>query len=242
MLVGVVQGCCTALCTDLDSPVYAACWEQEYTNTLIATFDPGTLWDEFGVDHDIIPFTNDFPQADIHELLSPDLLHQIIKGTFKDHLVTWVGDYLEIEHSKTEAAQIMDDIDRREVFCELDHSLIHYIHLIQEFGAPNGLCSSITESRHITAVKKPWRRSNRWEALGQMLTTNQRFDKLAALQADYESRGMIPVSCNTTPKPKPHDPLDEDGCAPTNDLVQGNVSLARTRSMQKLFYFGAILE
>ncbi len=35
------------------------------------------------------------------------------------------------------------------------HSLSHYRHLIQEFGAPNGLCSSITESKHIKAVKEP---------------------------------------------------------------------------------------
>lgn len=34
------------------------------------------------------PFTAHFPCADIHLLLSPDLWHQIIKGTFKDHLVT----------------------------------------------------------------------------------------------------------------------------------------------------------
>ena len=33
------------------------------------------------------------------------------------------------------------------------HVLIHYIHL---FGAPNGLRSSITESKHIKAVKEPW--------------------------------------------------------------------------------------
>ncbi|KAG6839004.1 hypothetical protein C0991_006648 [Blastosporella zonata] len=37
------------------------------------------------------------------------------------------------------------------------HSMVHYRHLIQEFGAPNGLCSSITESKHIKAVKEPWR-------------------------------------------------------------------------------------
>ena len=60
------------------------------------------------------------------------------------------------------------------------HSLSHYRHLIEEFGAPGGVCSSITESRHITAVKKPWRRSSRYKALGQMLITNQRLDKLAA--------------------------------------------------------------
>ena len=60
------------------------------------------------------------------------------------------------------------------------HSLIHYRRLIQMFGAPNGLCSSITESKHIKAVKKPWRRSSRYQALGQMLLINQRMDKLAA--------------------------------------------------------------
>jgi hypothetical protein len=32
------------------------------------------------------------------------------------------------------------------------HSLTHYPHQIHEFGAPGGLCSSITESQHITAV------------------------------------------------------------------------------------------
>jgi len=36
------------------------------------------------------------------------------------------------------------------------HSLVHYPHQICEFGAPAGLCSSITESQHITAIKRPW--------------------------------------------------------------------------------------
>ena len=61
------------------------------------------------------PFTFDFPRADIHEILSPDLLHQLIKGTFKDHLVTWVGEYLVLEHGQTRANEILDDIDRRYV-------------------------------------------------------------------------------------------------------------------------------
>ena len=60
------------------------------------------------------------------------------------------------------------------------HVAVHYLYLIQAFGAPNGLCSSITESKHIKAVKEPWRRSSRWNALKQMLTTNSRLDKLAA--------------------------------------------------------------
>ena len=53
-----------------------------------------------------------FPQADINELLSPDILHQVIKGTFKDHLVTWVNDYIKAEYSASESQKILDDIDR----------------------------------------------------------------------------------------------------------------------------------
>jgi Plavaka transposase len=60
-------------------------------------------------------FTTHFPRADIHELLSPDLLHQVIKGTFKDHLVDWVAEYLESVHGKTRSKEILADIDRRYV-------------------------------------------------------------------------------------------------------------------------------
>ena len=89
----------------------------------------------------------------------------------------------------------------REVFVEYgirvglslprQHSLKHYPDSVWAFGSPNGLCSSITESRHITAVKKPWRRSNHNDALGQMLVTNQRLDKLAAARVDFTTRGML---------------------------------------------------
>jgi hypothetical protein len=71
------------------------------------------------------------------------------------------------------------------------HSLGHYPQLIRLFGAPNGLCSSITESKHIESVKNPYRDSNRCDPLGQMLVTNQRTDKLAAARVDFETRGML---------------------------------------------------
>ena len=75
------------------------------------------------------------------------------------------------------------------------HSLTHYLGLIRAFGAPNGLCSSITESKHIKAIKEPWRRSSHYKALGQMLLTNQRLDKLAAARVDFSIRGMLDGTC-----------------------------------------------
>jgi hypothetical protein len=74
------------------------------------------------------------------------------------------------------------------------HFLVHYPKLICDFGAPNGLCSSITESKHISAVKQPWRRSNRWNPLEQILLTNQRLDKLTAAKALFESQGILDKS------------------------------------------------
>ncbi|KAH7905005.1 hypothetical protein BJ138DRAFT_1233720 [Hygrophoropsis aurantiaca] len=298
MLAGIVQNWCakcTALPENLDGN--GGRRTRELTDLLTSTLSSDVLWDQYGIDDDIVPFTNDFPRADIHAILTPDLLHQVIKGTFKDHLVQWTGDYLQSEHGEARANEIMDDIDRRIAatphfpglrrfphgrrfkqwtgddskalmkvylpaiaeyvpmqlvqclqafldFCYLvrrseiaqdtlteaeralqrfhetreifrdsevrptgfslprQHSLVHYIRLIQEFGAPNGLCSSITESRHITAVKRPWRRSSRFEALGQMLLTNQRLDKLAGARAEFVARGMLPPT-HKKPSQKP---------------------------------------
>ncbi|KAG9223441.1 hypothetical protein PLEOSDRAFT_154734 [Pleurotus ostreatus PC15] len=286
-LAAIVQGWCPkcdARPEDLDAPD-AHRRTHEKTDLLIESFDPGILWDDWGIRSDIVPFTHGFPRADIHELPTPDLLHQTIKGTFKDHLVTWVGEYLVLTHGEARAHTIIQDIDRhisavpafpglrrfpdgrdfnqwtgddskalmkvylaaiaghvpdnmvqclaafldfcyiarknalfatdlqcmtdtlhrfhelREVFIQTavrddislprQHALKHYIRSIRLFGSPNGLCSSITESKHIKAVKEPWRRSNRFNALAQMLRTISRLDKLAAARTEFKQRGMM---------------------------------------------------
>lgn len=70
-------------------------------------------------------------------------------------------------HTEDTLVEMKVHLDRfhkyREVFIETQvrtnfnpprqHSIRHYIQLIQEFGALNGLCSSITESAHICAIK-----------------------------------------------------------------------------------------
>ncbi|KAI0311166.1 hypothetical protein OF83DRAFT_1069266, partial [Amylostereum chailletii] len=291
LLACVVQNWCpkcTAPSDDLDC-AHALPRSQEYREKAVDLWSLGKLWDGYGIVGDIVPYTDGFPRADINELLSMDLLHQLIKGGFKDHLVTWVGEYLEIAHGKTCAKQIMDDIDRRISlapaflgirrfhqgrnfkqwtgddskalmkvyvnaieghvptdmvhaisvyldFCyiarraelteddldDLDdaltcfhqyrtvfqqygvralgpkgfslprqHSMKHYRELIEWFGAHNGLCTSITEAKHIKAVKEPWCRSNKYNTLGQMLQINQRIDKMAALRVDLQKQGML---------------------------------------------------
>ena len=75
------------------------------------------------------------------------------------------------------------------------HALVHYRQHIRNFGAPNRLCSSLTESKHISAVKKPWRRLNRFNALQQMLIINTRNDKLATARVDFVLREMLEGTC-----------------------------------------------
>ncbi|THG97315.1 hypothetical protein EW026_g4652 [Hermanssonia centrifuga] len=264
---------------------------KEHTELLVELVDLKNLWEGYGIVGDLIPFTNDFPRADICQLISGDLLHQIIKGCFKDHLVDWVNDYLKLTHGETKGNDIIAQIDRRiaavpaftgirrfkqgrdfkqwtgddskalmkvylpavvhfvpadmaralSTFMEIcyllrrsvqtedtvarvsqclrryhnlreifrttgtrpngfhaylrHHAIDHYPQHIVNFGAPNGLCSSITESKHIKAVKEPWRRSNKYNALSQMLETNQRTDKLAAARVDFAARHMLEGTC-----------------------------------------------
>jgi len=138
---------------------------------------------------------------------------------------------------------IFEDVGIRSNFSlPRQHSMKHFRLLIQMFGAPNGLCSSITESKHIKAVKEPYRRSSRFEALGQMLLTNQRLNKLAACRVDFAARSMldgpclapnvIPIRPLPLPPPPSHD-LDDD--AVDGPRVRASVSLARTRGKSMFF-------
>jgi len=71
----------------------------------------------------------------------------------------------------------------------------YYPNMIQLFGAPNGLCSSITEFKHIKAVKQPYCHCNCHNALGQVLLTNQQLDKLARCWVDFQKYRMLSGTC-----------------------------------------------
>ncbi|KAI0349284.1 hypothetical protein OH77DRAFT_1584128, partial [Trametes cingulata] len=112
----IVQGWCPTCLkpsSSLDAHVDCTRRSRELTDLLVASLEPGILWRDYGIVADVIPFTSDFPRADIHELLSGDILHQVIKGTFKDHLVTWVEEYLKFTHGDAQGKIILDEIDRR---------------------------------------------------------------------------------------------------------------------------------
>ncbi|KIN96824.1 hypothetical protein M404DRAFT_32873 [Pisolithus tinctorius Marx 270] len=235
---------------------------REHADAVIEEFDFHKLWDMYGIVGNIVLFTNDFLRADIYGMLSPDILHQLIKGGFKDHLVDWVEHYLSHIHGKTQVEKVLDEIDWRitavapytglqcfpqgqhfkqwtgndskglmkqlkvmfhnmssslfepfwnfvtlrfhlyhEVFRNAgvvdtfslpwQHAMKHYYHLICQFSTPNGLCSSITESKHIKAIKWPYWHTNHFQALGQMLLINQRLDKPIAVCTDFKEHGML---------------------------------------------------
>ena len=102
------------------------------------------------------------------------------------------------------------------------HAMVHYPTMIPLFAAPSGLCSSITENKHIYAVKETWRRSNRNDPLGQMITANQRLSKLIASRADFERRGML------------DDSLAEASWRALRDVLRKNMSESDTDDAEKI--------
>jgi hypothetical protein len=106
------------------------------------------------------------------------------------------GDFIKIQEALNafhKAHSVFQRLDIQEGFSlPWQHSMKYYISHIQNFGAPNRLCSSITESAHIRFVKQPWHRSSRNNHMKQMLLINERLDKLATAHANFVDRGMLP--------------------------------------------------
>ncbi|KAF8259050.1 hypothetical protein EI94DRAFT_1618197 [Lactarius quietus] len=115
LLARIIQGwcpCCTAWTGDALN-IVGEHRSQPLTEALVNAVDLGMLWDQYGIVRDVTPFTSEFPWADIYDIIAPDILHQVIKGTYKDHLVTWVEEYLILVHGKTHAKVVLNDINCR---------------------------------------------------------------------------------------------------------------------------------
>ncbi|KAI6123241.1 hypothetical protein EDD16DRAFT_1691592 [Pisolithus croceorrhizus] len=186
---------CLRHCNNLDED--ALCHSCEHCDTIIEEFELHQLWDSYGIVGDIVPFTNNFPHADIHAMLLPDILHQLIKGRFKDHLVDWVKQIAAVAPfarlrqfpqglMKVYITAIEGHVPK-DIVCTF-RAFLKFCYLI---CALNGLCSSITESKHIKAVKCPYWCTNHFQALRQMLLINQRLDKLTTVHADFKGHALI---------------------------------------------------
>ena len=110
------------------------------------------------------------------------------------------------------------------------HAMVHYRQHIENFGAPNGLCSSITESKHITAVKRLWRQSSCYNAINQIMLTNQRMEKLAAARIHFTLQGLlrIPTWQPRLLLPVPSDDDEDQSGAVHENAIHNEVFLAQT--------------
>ncbi|KAG2109797.1 hypothetical protein BD769DRAFT_1630402 [Suillus cothurnatus] len=151
-----------------------------HTKALIKECDHLALWDEFGI---------------VAQLM---LLHQIIKGVFKDHLVVWVEKYLVQMHGQTQADVILDDIDRSSS-CIFGTAPIPSRMQLQQWTRDN---SKVLMKVYLAAIEGyvPVEIVRTFCAflkfsLGQMLMTNQCLDKLTASHQDFRARGMLNGTC-----------------------------------------------
>ncbi|KAJ3563932.1 hypothetical protein NP233_g8618 [Leucocoprinus birnbaumii] len=301
LIACIVQGWCPKCITRLSGKnilhTSRAPRSLEHTVQALETYELAKLWKEYGLIGDVIPFAEDFPCANIYELITPDILRQLVKGTFKDHLVTWVEEYITRHNPDgRNTEKILDDINQRiaavphfnglrqfpkgrgfkqwtgddskalmkvqllvslpdsmplipklplkvyvptlegYVLQEIIRTLIAFLDfcyvvckgsittsdLIQLQDALDQFCSNkmifmtsgirtevlvtpphqhsmehyefMIQSKHIKAVKEPWRRSNRHNPLQQMIKSNTRMDKLIAAHVHYQSWGMLSSS------------------------------------------------
>ena len=97
-----------------------------------------------------------------------------------------------------------------------------------EFSPPNGLCLLITESRHIDAIKGPYKCSSHNEPLSEILVINQQLDKIGGARVNFTVHWMLHGSgFQNAPPPKlPDDNDDNDGGPLEDQDVLSEISLA----------------
>ena len=118
------------------------------------------------------------PDAGMSQTVHLQVYISAIKRHVPDNMVECVAAFMEVCYLVQQdkiSTMDLEMIDkgiihfhrRRQVFIDTgvrvsvslprQHALVHYLESIVLFGSPNRLCSSITEAKHIKAVKEPWR-------------------------------------------------------------------------------------
>lgn len=168
-----------------------------------------------------------------------------------EEMIQALGAFLKFRylvHRSTIDKDTLDDLaaavehfnKKREIFREVrgdlglslpfQCSMVHYVDFMWKFGAQ---MASITEPKHIKAVKQPYRRSSKNNALCQMLLMNQRLNKLHRFRVVLQSRNMLssapfPIYGSDVAVPMAENPVQEDnedsGAVP-GERVQGEVRL-----------------
>ncbi|PSR88458.1 hypothetical protein PHLCEN_2v5138 [Hermanssonia centrifuga] len=138
---------------------------QEHTELLVQGLNLKALWDGYGVVGELIvylPAVVSFVPPDMARALGcfMQFCYLVRRSIQTEDTLTQIKHCLKRYHALREIFRTTGT--RPDGFSSFirHHSIDHYPGHITNFGAPNRLCSSIMESKHIKAVKELWRRSS----------------------------------------------------------------------------------